>query len=389
MGARSGWVARIDRVTTETPGAGAPFLDQLVDWRKFEDFVREIHDLDPNVVAERNVTEVGHSGAKRQIDVKLTQVLDGEPQVTLIECKRWKLKVDRQRVDVLAASVEDLGATRGVMFTTSGYEPGAEAYAKHKGIEIFVVRDLTEEEWGRPGRLVWFYLHYYAGTVQNLDLGPGELLAFVENPPENMQLNLVIGKDHPHDPSLTLHSLVNGTPGPNLASVVIDARGRALELLSRSVEAWDVEAEGETKGFLIPLELDFSDQPHDHLLRPYGALRVRRLKFDLLATVSQSRFEADRGAGLDLALAVENYVTRARQVVTRGGGDQEVRIYPLEDDPAPGDPDDPEILQNGALLKVILEAWVTAPTVKSTAPTAAVSFRLPTWDMTVTRPVHP
>lgn len=376
-------------MTEKTPGLGAPFLDQLVDWRRFEDFVREVHDLDPNVVAERDVTEVGRSGAKRQIDVKLTQVLHGETQVTLIECKRWKHKVDRQRVDVLAASVEDLGAAHGVMFTTSGYESGAEAYAKHKGIEIFTVRDLTEEEWGRPGRHVWFHLHYYAGTPQNLDLGPGELLAFGPNPPRNMDLNLVIGKDEPHDPALTLHSLLDGSAGPNLVSVVIEARNRALELLSRSIDTWDVEAEGETKGFLIPVELDFSAQPHDHLLRSFGALRVRRLKFDLLATVSQSRFETDRGARLDLALAVENYVTRARQVVTRGGGDQVMRIYPLGDNPAHGDPDDPEILQNGDLFKVVLEAWVTAPAVESAAPTATVSFLLPDWDVGVTRPDHP
>lgn len=373
-------------MTGGPPGVGAPFLDQLVDWRKFEDFVREVHDLDPNAVAERNVTEVGRSGAKRQIDVKLTQVVDGETQVTLIECKRWKEKVDRQRVDVLAASVEDLGADRGVMFTTSGYELGAEAYAKHKEIEIFVVRDLTDEEWGRPGRLVWFYLHYYAGTPQNLDFGPGELLAFGDKPPENMELNLVIGKDQPHDPSLTLHSLADGSTGPNLVSVVIEARNRVLELLSGSIEAWDVDAEGETKGFLIPIELDFSARPHDHLLRSYGALRVRRLKFDLLATVSQSRFETDRGAGLDLALAVENYVTRAKQVVTRRGADEVMRIYPLEDDAARSDPDDPEILKNGALLKVILEAWVTAPAVTAAAPTAAVAFRLPEWDVSITRP---
>ena len=184
-----------------------------------------------------------------------------------------------------------------------------------------------------------------------------------------------------------LHSLVDGSTGPNLVSVVVEARNRALELLSRSIQTWDVGAEGETKGFLIPLELDFSAQFHDHLLRSYGALRVRRLKFDLLATVSQNRFEADRG-GLDLALAVENYVTRAKQVVTRVGADQALRIYPFEGDAAQGDLDDPEILQNGALLKVILEAWVTAPAVETAAPTAAVSFRLPEWFATVTRPDH-
>jgi hypothetical protein len=167
--------------------------------------------------------------------------------------------------------------------------------------------------------------------------------------------------------------------------VLIEARSRALELLSGSIETWDVDAEGETKGFLIPIELDFEAQPHDHLLRSYGALRVRRLKFDLPATVSQNRFETDRGAGLDLALAVENYVTRAKQVVTRRGADEEMRIYPLDDAAAHGYPDEPEVLQNGALLKMIHEAWVTAPAVDSAAPTAAVSFRLPDWDVSVTR----
>jgi hypothetical protein len=29
-------------MTEKTPGLGAPFLDQLVDWRRFEDFVREV-----------------------------------------------------------------------------------------------------------------------------------------------------------------------------------------------------------------------------------------------------------------------------------------------------------------------------------------------------------
>jgi hypothetical protein len=373
-------------VTGEPPGVGTPFLDQLVDWRKFEDFVREVHDLDPNAVAERNVTEVGRSGAKRQIDVKLTQVLDGETQVTLIECKRWKEKVDRARVDVLAASIEDLGADRGVMFTTTGYEPGAEAYAKHKEIEIFVVRDLTDEEWGQPGRLVWFYLHFYAGTPENLDFGPVELLHFgSETPPTNVALNLVIGKDQPHDPSQILYSVRDGSPGPSLVSVVVEARNRALDLLSRSIGAWDVDVEGETKGFRIPIELDLTAEPHRELRRSDGLIRLERLKLDLLATVSQSRFEFDRGSGFDLALAVENFVTRARRVVTRRE-DQKMEIYPIDDSrPAP-DPDDPEILQNGILLKVVLEAWVTAPAVTAAAPTAAVAFRLPEWEASVTRP---
>jgi hypothetical protein len=85
------------------------FLDQLIDWRDFEEFVRELYAGEDDVLAERDVTETGASGARRQIDVKLTKLGAGEPEVTIVECKRWKSKVDRQRVDVLAASVEDLG----------------------------------------------------------------------------------------------------------------------------------------------------------------------------------------------------------------------------------------------------------------------------------------
>src|SRR4051812_23376572 len=110
-----------------------PFIDQLVDWRAFESFVRDLYAEDPDLEVEHDVMLTGRSGARRQIDVKFTHQAGGHTYETLVECKHWKKKVDRQRVDVLAASIEDLGAAKGVMFTTVGYEPGAEDYARQKG----------------------------------------------------------------------------------------------------------------------------------------------------------------------------------------------------------------------------------------------------------------
>jgi hypothetical protein len=69
----------------------------------------------------------------------------------LVECKRWKDPVGRDRLDVLATSIEALGAQNGAIFTTTGFEEGAIAYAKGKGIALFLVRDLTPEEWGLLG----------------------------------------------------------------------------------------------------------------------------------------------------------------------------------------------------------------------------------------------
>lgn len=76
--------------------------------------------------------------------------------------------LSRDRVDILIAAIDDLGAKGGVIFTTKGYEAGAEAFAKSKGIELFVVRDLTDAEWGLPGRSAWFYMHIYAAKIEDL-----------------------------------------------------------------------------------------------------------------------------------------------------------------------------------------------------------------------------
>jgi translation initiation factor 2 beta subunit (eIF-2beta)/eIF-5 len=127
-------------------------LSNLVDWKAFEMFVKNLYDADGTISVERDVTLIGKSGARRQADVRLTLKTVLHTYVTIVECKRWKDPVSRDRIDVLAATVEDLGASKGVMFTTSGYEEGAKQYAEHKGLDLFLVRDLTDEEWGLPGR---------------------------------------------------------------------------------------------------------------------------------------------------------------------------------------------------------------------------------------------
>src|SRR5689334_4758957 len=107
-----------------------PFLDQLVDWRDFETFVRDLYAEDTNLTVEHDVTLRGKSGAARQIDVLFRHKAGGHTYLTLVECKRWKEPVSRDRIDVLVAAIKDLNASKGVLFTTSGYEAGAEAYAR-------------------------------------------------------------------------------------------------------------------------------------------------------------------------------------------------------------------------------------------------------------------
>jgi hypothetical protein len=176
---------------------------------------------------------------------------------------------------------------------------------------------------------------------------------------------------------MTLHSVRDGSPGPNLLTVIGEARLRALKWLSDSVGLLDDGVDGASRAFVIPLELSVGRSPHRDLLRPYGLIRLEQLAMDLVVTISQSRFEYDRGRGLDLALAVENYVTRQRSVVTRRADSTTVASFELKEPRTP-DESDQDVLQNGVLLGIFTEPWVALDAIPE-APqrTAAIGFTFP------------
>jgi hypothetical protein len=361
---------------TQTKGA---FIDQLLDWRDFEAFVQAMYAEDPNLVVEHDVTEVGKSGARRQIDVKVTQKTKLHTYVTLVECKRWKEKIDRQRVDVLFASIEDLGASKGVIFTTSGYEAGAELYAKSKNIDLFVVRDLTDAEWGLPGRQVWFYWHLFMATISSITSGVATLHSVVEQPPKDLKLDIHIEKDSPHDEALALYSVVDGARGPNLAALLLDARVRAMDEVSKAIPVLKDGADGASLLLVVPITLDLSGFTFRQLLFPYGALRMDRIALMLKMCVQQSRFEIDRGAKYDIALAVENYMTRQRNVVARVGGSAETTLSEPIPQRTPNALD-ADVLQNGSLIRVFTDPFVSfEENTDQVGFTNELIFELPTW----------
>jgi hypothetical protein len=265
---------------------GAPFIERLVDWKDFEQFVAAMYAEDDDLAVEHNVTVIGKSGATRQIDVRFTHTVKTHVYVTVVECKRWKEKVTRDRIDVLAATLGDINASKGVMFTTTGFGPGAEAYARDQGIDLFLVRDLTDQEWGLPGRVVWFYLHIYAAQVGAFQQ-VAQLITTVPDPPSSIELPLVFRPDGQLDDAMTLHSIANGGGGPNLLSVVAEARQAALQWLSPGIGLFE-EGEDASRAFLIPIDIDLSGTPFRDLHRPYGVIRLERVAVDLIATVSQS-----------------------------------------------------------------------------------------------------
>ena len=68
-------------------------------------------------------------------------------QMTLVgECKRHKNAVKREIVAALADKVRSLGAQKGIILSTAGFQKGAVKYAKVHGIALVQIFD-TRENW--------------------------------------------------------------------------------------------------------------------------------------------------------------------------------------------------------------------------------------------------
>lgn len=135
-------------------------LSRLVaDWGGFEKLIAQLNETG-DVVVEHDVTLIGRSGAPRQIDVLVRHRKGLYEHLIIVECKYWKHNVGRLHIDALVAAVQDLNASKGVLFSAVGFESGAIIQAKHNGIELFKVREPTDEEWGSPGRHIDFFVTY-------------------------------------------------------------------------------------------------------------------------------------------------------------------------------------------------------------------------------------
>ncbi|MBD8123667.1 restriction endonuclease [Pseudomonas lutea] len=77
-----------------------------------------------------------------QIDVLAKfQAFAGADFAVLIECKKYRSAVKRELVQVLHDKVMSIGAHKGILFTTTGFQSGAITYAKAHGIALVSIID--------------------------------------------------------------------------------------------------------------------------------------------------------------------------------------------------------------------------------------------------------
>lgn len=90
--------------------------------------------------------------------------------IILIECKRYSHPVEREEINSLYSKLQDVGAHKAMIFSTSGFQSGALSYAKNKGIACITVVNgeylyETRDAGGNHKPPPWVNLPKYAGIL--------------------------------------------------------------------------------------------------------------------------------------------------------------------------------------------------------------------------------
>ncbi len=76
-----------------------------------------------------------------QIDVLAEYTALGSRHKVIVECKKQSRSVEREIVAALDRKLQSLGAQKGILISTSGFQSGATLYAKKHGIALWQVVD--------------------------------------------------------------------------------------------------------------------------------------------------------------------------------------------------------------------------------------------------------
>jgi hypothetical protein len=111
-------------------------------WKKFQkDVVEFFHSLGCDATED---TVVAGVRAKHKIDVFVRFKRFGIEIKWVIECKYWNTSIPKEKVLVLAAIVDDVGADRGILISKVGFQSGAIRAAQVSNITLTSLEELKE-----------------------------------------------------------------------------------------------------------------------------------------------------------------------------------------------------------------------------------------------------
>lgn len=92
---------------------------------------------------QHNVRVAGSSGHKHQIDILATFKLGGFKFIVPVECKKYSSKVPVKDLLTFAGRLSDIGAHKGIVVSTVGFDQGASRIAKKHNIALVIAVDAS------------------------------------------------------------------------------------------------------------------------------------------------------------------------------------------------------------------------------------------------------
>ena len=224
--------------------------------------------------------------------------------LVVAECKYWNSAVERLHVDALVTTVREVGAARGVIFSTEGFQSGAVTQAKAENIDLYVVRDLADDEWGLPGQVVDIFLQILQPGIGNFTFGN---VTKIGNPfkKDPVEIKMECGLDGLISLTPTLKR--DGSPGGEpLEKYIMDGVKQTFDL---SLTKFHLINGGEECIRYIGCPVNLLPDVPFRLPVNGEIIVLPKVSFDMGIKVTQSRITVDRAKNFRFALALVNYVT--------------------------------------------------------------------------------
>jgi restriction endonuclease Mrr len=314
------------------------------DWGGFEKLVAQLHETG-DVKVEHDALLVGNVGEPRQIDVLVRHTQGLYEHLILIECKHWKRNVSRLHVDALKTVVSDLRASKGVIFTTKGFQKGALTAAKSFGIDLFKVREFTDDEWGMPGRLIDFYIQYFQPSIGNLQINNAMATGRLDQPIALTLSTTTEGKIECASRTPTLNA--DGSDAKTLEEIVVEGSRDALKQFVKQNFLLD----GEKTEYKVVRVTVRGKEPYT-IRRDGVFVRIPEIEFDLGVKITQSRVQHDRATKFRFALAVENVITGKVAAASREKDALVTEMKTLNSTVPSAD-----VLKNGSIMKITVKGF--------------------------------
>lgn len=114
------------------PDAYEQFVGKLISLLGENDLINK-----PSIQQRRKIT--GRTGQVYEIDLSYTFSVAEADYLTAIECKCWRHRVGRNIVSAFKTVTDDIGAHKGIVVTTQGFQSGAIEAAGSYGIALMKV----------------------------------------------------------------------------------------------------------------------------------------------------------------------------------------------------------------------------------------------------------